>query len=75
MVKHISGLRGWPMTILDYYASDAQGHRLEEIKKSDLLCYRIMTIDDYDKVYNLWMSCRNMGFNTLMTPGRESAHF
>ena len=26
---------------------------------------RIMTIDDYDKVYALWMSCRNMGFNNL----------
>jgi ribosomal protein S18 acetylase RimI-like enzyme len=24
-----------------------------------------MTIDDYDKVYALWMSCRNMGFNNL----------
>ena len=26
---------------------------------------RIMTIDDYDKVYALWMSCKNMGFNNL----------
>lgn len=26
---------------------------------------RVMTIDDYDKVYALWMSCRNMGFNNL----------
>ena len=24
-----------------------------------------MTIDDYDKVYALWMSCKNMGFNNL----------
>ena len=24
---------------------------------------RVMTIKDYDKVYALWMSCRNMGFN------------
>lgn len=24
---------------------------------------RNMTIDDYDRVYALWMSCRNMGFN------------
>ena len=24
---------------------------------------RPMTIDDYDQVYALWMSCRNMGFN------------
>ena len=27
--------------------------------------YRVMTIDDYEKVYNLWMSCKNMGFNNL----------
>ena len=27
--------------------------------------FRIMTIDDYEKVYSLWMSCRNMGFNNL----------
>ena len=32
---------------------------------AETICYRIMTIDDYDKVYNLWMSCRNMGFNNL----------
>ena len=31
----------------------------------DLVCFRIMTIEDYDKVYELWMSCRNMGFNNL----------
>lgn len=30
-----------------------------------IITYRIMTIDDYDKVYSLWMSCRNMGFNNL----------
>ena len=24
-----------------------------------------MTIDDYDRVYALWMSCKNMGFNNL----------
>ena len=24
---------------------------------------RLMTLDDYDRVYALWMSCRNMGFN------------
>ena len=29
------------------------------------ICFRIMTIDDYEKVYALWMSCRNMGFNNL----------
>ena len=26
---------------------------------------RLMTIEDYDKVYALWMSCRNMGFNNI----------
>ena len=26
---------------------------------------RKMTIDDYDKVYNLWMSCAGMGLNNL----------
>lgn len=26
---------------------------------------RIMTADDYDRVYALWMSCKNMGFNNL----------
>ena len=26
---------------------------------------RTMNIEDYDKVYTLWMSCKNMGFNNL----------
>ena len=26
---------------------------------------RLMEISDYDRVYALWMSCRNMGFNDL----------
>lgn len=26
---------------------------------------RVMTEDDYDRVYALWMSCRNMGFNNV----------
>lgn len=26
---------------------------------------RKMNIEDYDKVYALWMSCKNMGFNNL----------
>jgi ribosomal protein S18 acetylase RimI-like enzyme len=26
---------------------------------------RVMTIADYDRVYALWMACRNMGFNNL----------
>ena len=29
------------------------------------LRFRIMTIADYEKVYDLWMSCKNMGFNNL----------
>ena len=29
------------------------------------ICFRIMTIDDYNSVYALWMSCKNMGFNNL----------
>ncbi|MBE5806810.1 MAG: GNAT family N-acetyltransferase [Clostridiales bacterium] len=29
------------------------------------VAYRTMTMDDYDRVYALWMSCRNMGFNDL----------
>ena len=24
---------------------------------------RPMTMDDYDRIYALWMSCKNMGFN------------
>ena len=26
---------------------------------------RIMTIDDYEKVYNLWLSCAGMGLNNI----------
>ena len=26
---------------------------------------RVMTIDDYDKVYALWLSCAGMGLNNL----------
>ena len=26
---------------------------------------RPMTLDDYDRVYALWMSCKNMGFNDV----------
>ncbi len=29
------------------------------------MIFRVMTMDDYDKVYELWMSCKNMGFNNL----------
>ncbi|MCQ2515661.1 MAG: GNAT family N-acetyltransferase [Saccharofermentans sp.] len=27
--------------------------------------YRLMTIDDYDEVYKMWMSCKGMGFNDV----------
>ena len=27
--------------------------------------FRVMTPDDYDRVYALWMSCKNMGFNNV----------
>ena len=27
--------------------------------------FRIMAIDDYEKVYELWMSCKGMGLNNL----------
>ena len=33
--------------------------------EKDVICVRTMNIDDYDKVYALWMSCKNMGFNNL----------
>lgn len=26
---------------------------------------RIMTIDDYEEIYKLWMSCKGMGFNNV----------
>ena len=37
-------------------------YRLEKFRKT---VFRVMTMDDYDKVYELWMSCKNMGFNNL----------
>lgn len=27
--------------------------------------YRIMTINDYEEVYKMWMSCKGMGFNDV----------
>lgn len=27
--------------------------------------YRVMTIDDYEEVYKMWMSCKGMGFNDV----------
>ena len=48
---------------------------LEKVKELlDLTKFgiRVMTIDDYEKVYALWMSCKNMGFNNLGdSPGKE----
>ena len=38
---------------------------LERLLGGDAVRIRPMTIDDYDAVWALWMSCRNMGFNTL----------
>ena len=31
----------------------------------DKMEIRKMTIQDYEKVYELWMSCKNMGFNDI----------
>ncbi len=33
--------------------------------EKDSICYRAMSLEDYDQVYALWMSCKNMGFNDL----------
>ena len=46
----------------DMNGEDSRVYR-KEIR--DIFCCRVMTIDDYDKVYNLWMACKNMGFNNL----------
>lgn len=27
--------------------------------------YRVMTIEDYDELYKMWMSCKGMGFNDV----------
>ncbi len=27
--------------------------------------YRVMTIEDYDEIYKMWMSCKGMGFNDV----------
>ena len=38
----------------------------ELIAVTDLdMSIRLMTIDDYEKVYDLWMSCAGMGLNNL----------
>ena len=31
----------------------------------DNMNIRLMTIDDYEKVYSLWMSCKGVGLNNL----------
>ena len=37
-------------------------YRLEKHRKTII---RVMNTEDYDRVYALWMSCKNMGFNNL----------
>ena len=37
-------------------------YRLEKYRKTII---RVMNTQDYDRVYALWMSCKNMGFNNL----------
>lgn len=37
----------------------------KEIWKDKEIHLRTMTVEDYGKVYALWMSCKNMGFNNL----------
>ena len=49
---------------IDYVVSDLH-EAAALLDEGDVITYRSMTIDDYDKVYTLWMSCRNMGFNNL----------
>ena len=38
---------------------------LQEVNMEKNIYIRVMSMEDYDKVYALWMSCRNMGFNNL----------
>lgn len=52
---------GWKK-MKDVNGEDSRVYRKEI---SDPFCCRVMTIGDYDKVYRLWMSCKNMGFNNL----------
>ena len=37
----------------------------KETWKDKEIHLRTMTVEDYGKVYALWMSCKNMGFNNL----------
>ena len=42
----------------------AEGGETKDMGKNTVEI-RLMEIDDYDRVYALWMSCKNMGFNNL----------
>jgi len=55
------GYSFWKM-MKDVNGEDSRVYR-KEIR--DIFCCRVMNIDDYEKVYDLWMSCKNMGFNNL----------
>ena len=39
--------------------------RLYRLEKRRKIIIRVMNTEDYDRVYALWMSCKNMGFNNL----------
>ena len=46
----------------DHQLPVQQGHDQQPDRRN---VYRCMVPGDYDKVYALWMSCKNMGFNNL----------
>ena len=39
--------------------------KLDFVGGNQVARIRVMTPDDYDRVYALWMSCKNMGFNDV----------
>ncbi len=47
----------------------AQSHGFQNLHKSEYVVInmnvRLMTINDYEKVYELWLSCAGMGLNNL----------
>ena len=45
--------------------NNEQTEKVMELLDQTKFEIRVMTIDDYEKVYSLWMSCKNMGFNNL----------
>ena len=45
--------------------TEIDAEHLYRLEKFRTMIFRVMTMDDYDKVYELWMSCKNMGFNNL----------